>query len=489
MADTDATADAITTSRNLSGVLVLRIAQFPFLVLLAVLIPRMMGPEHYGRFALLISLITILESLAKLGVGDILGRFVPELDVTKGRHTVTYLFLRIFLIKTLVTTLLALGGIALLFTLYGPDYPAPYFWLIGGIVLIHDWAGNFFALLFGLNRMIAFSVREPLRRALSVGLILILYPVAGIFGALVAVLFVETSLLMYGFIICRHELQRPDASVELGDVHEYVRFGVFVYLSAIMLTFWERLGNPVIEHRLGVHEEIAYFDIGNQVFLVAFSITVMLLNSLIPIFSKFVTAGREEKLIEWAARVTKYMMIANLCGFAVIVLVGEPIITTVIGGDYARVFPNAVILVGAIFPMMIGQLGFVFSTVYKEPAKYLGALVSSVVVFVVLAWLLAPDYGSVGCSAAMGGAAVVLAGLAWRYYPKRIGVCAKRSGLALLLGVGVLCPAALAAAGDWLSGWVALGGFLVIYTGIVLRSKVLATAELKEILQAVTARA
>jgi O-antigen/teichoic acid export membrane protein len=70
--------EAAITTKNISLVAFLRFAQYPFLISSAILIPRMMGPEIYGDYALLLSIMIIVSSLLELGRGEIFGRFIPE---------------------------------------------------------------------------------------------------------------------------------------------------------------------------------------------------------------------------------------------------------------------------------------------------------------------------------------------------------------------------------------------------------------------------
>src|SRR4030095_10778961 len=74
-----ATTEAILTTKNLVSVALFKVAQYPFLLLYMITIPRMMGPELYGQYALLVSIIAIVPAWTDLGMTKIYGRFVPEL--------------------------------------------------------------------------------------------------------------------------------------------------------------------------------------------------------------------------------------------------------------------------------------------------------------------------------------------------------------------------------------------------------------------------
>ena len=71
-------SEAHVTARNAFTVLFLRILQYPILLLFVLIIPRMMGPQLYGQYAFMTSLLIILSMFTGLGTVEIFGRFIPE---------------------------------------------------------------------------------------------------------------------------------------------------------------------------------------------------------------------------------------------------------------------------------------------------------------------------------------------------------------------------------------------------------------------------
>jgi hypothetical protein len=51
------TVEASVTSKNLSKVALLRVAQYPLIALFAIIVPRLMGPTLYGHYALFVSIV------------------------------------------------------------------------------------------------------------------------------------------------------------------------------------------------------------------------------------------------------------------------------------------------------------------------------------------------------------------------------------------------------------------------------------------------
>jgi O-antigen/teichoic acid export membrane protein len=74
------TVEASVTSKNLSKVALLRVAQYPLIALFAIIVPRLMGPTLYGHYALFVSIVGMGTALLDLGMTEISARTVPELQ-------------------------------------------------------------------------------------------------------------------------------------------------------------------------------------------------------------------------------------------------------------------------------------------------------------------------------------------------------------------------------------------------------------------------
>jgi O-antigen/teichoic acid export membrane protein len=132
------TAEARTTTQNISLVALLRTLQYPFLVVSAMLVPRVMGPDAYGQFALLVSLLIMATSFVDLGIGDICGRFVPELHVAGDEQRIKALGSRLLGLKIALDAIAVLLLLCVLPVLYGGRYPFSYFILIAAILVVVD---------------------------------------------------------------------------------------------------------------------------------------------------------------------------------------------------------------------------------------------------------------------------------------------------------------------------------------------------------------
>jgi O-antigen/teichoic acid export membrane protein len=80
------TDGARETVRNAALMLVQRGAQTVGGLCFALLVPRLMGPESYGRYALATSVAAWLALLSGLGLVNATTRYLPQLIARGGRH-------------------------------------------------------------------------------------------------------------------------------------------------------------------------------------------------------------------------------------------------------------------------------------------------------------------------------------------------------------------------------------------------------------------
>src|SRR5690242_15940392 len=100
------TREAHATIKNISTVALLKLAQYPFLALTIVLVPRLMGTTDYGEYALLTSIITVAGALIDFGAGaEMFGRFIPEFQVTHRPDAIRKLVSNILGMRTLIGAL------------------------------------------------------------------------------------------------------------------------------------------------------------------------------------------------------------------------------------------------------------------------------------------------------------------------------------------------------------------------------------------------
>ena len=462
------------------GVLVLKLSQVASAILFASLIPRTMGAVSYGKFAFLISIVTIALSVVNLAIGSTFGRFFPEFESRGERNLANKLFINMLSFKTILTVVLCSCLLIALMFLYGGHYPTSYFILIVLIVLITDWESVFFAVLFGFNKLVLFAIREPLRRLLSVFLILILFQAFGIMGAMLASCLVSVVMLFIGILFSKDYIKFSKESISIGFFKPYLMFGITVSISWVLTNVWQTVGNILIDTLTNDSKAVAFFDITQRIFQVSSSITIMLINSLVPMFTILLTTNKSQKIVDWSKRITRYTCTLNVIGVGIFIVFGLDIIQYVIGKDYRAVYPVAVVMLLCIFPLVFVQTGSLLSIVYKEQVQYLKLLTISVLSFAIAAILLIPKYSEMGCAIASVISYCLMAALVVYKFRDKMLPCLTQVFKILLLGI-FLSPILLLH-----GGWLLKSGVTLSYTGsfllILFATKQISFQEVEEVI-------
>src|ERR1044071_9665898 len=166
------------TVRNAALVLVQRGAQLVGGVCFALVIPRLMGPDHYGLYPLATSVAAWLALLSGLGLVNATTRYLPQL---LARHEAAVLRR---LIGNLFTFRVASGLLAaVLYLTVGrlswPD-PDPVIPLVMAVtILAQGLSGYLFSIFLGFNRAGQWASGDTARRWLLVGLVLSGYQLGG----------------------------------------------------------------------------------------------------------------------------------------------------------------------------------------------------------------------------------------------------------------------------------------------------------------------
>ena len=394
------TAEASVTSKNLSKVALLRAAQYPFVALFAFIVPRLMGPETYGHYALFVSLVGMIAAFLDLGVTEISAREVPERERHSGGGAIARYFSRMLGFKAALDV--ALAGLfvigAHLFAGPGPLRS----WLVPLLlaVVITDVGGTAYALLFGLNRLALCSSRDPIRRAISLVSVIILYEKFGLSGAVFSVVVVEATLACLYLSWTRRYVSLPSLVPNWRFTAPLLRYGAMFYLSWGISNVWQRLGNSLIGSLRGDFRQIAVFDLSNQIFLTAIGFTMFLITALAPMFTRLRLDGKQGKIVDWSRRILTYNQIACMLALGGWLLVGPQLIPLLIGRQYTALYGNVALLLCGTFPMTVVQLGLALAMAYAEPVWYMVALIAAVATFVAASLALIPGYGALGCSLA-----------------------------------------------------------------------------------------
>ena len=477
------TDEARVTARNLSALFVMKVIQYPFLFLFLVFVPRLMGPEIYGKYALFISIVMIATSLTDFGgPSEIFGRFVPEFEIHRKPNEIKKLFGNILFLQNTISLLAGTALIATLYLNYKERFSIIYFIFVLFIVIVRNNYSVYYSFLYGLNDLFKSNFLVPLRRILSLIFLLVLYHYFGFLGAVASTLGVDFCLAMPALYWTRNYFSRNCIDLDMKFLKPYLSFGAVFYLSGGLFTIWQKLGNIFIERMTHSTREVAIFDIPNQLFLLVIAFILAFNFALAPILTKLSLDGKGYKVSKWSSMAAKYMGILCTITFFGFAITGERLLDIAVGSDYSGSYKNGVIQLAGIFPLIVVYLGVLFSMVYKEQFKYFASLVIAILFFVIAAIILIPRYGSTGCAIAMTISCFAQAVVMFYLFKERLVLCLP--ALFKTIGFGLIFLLLL-----WMKQGLAISimvfaGATVLYILLLFASKVLTTEEFHDILRA-----
>ena len=159
------------TVRSVSLGTLWRACRYPFVILSAIVIPRLMGDRVYGEYAVFMSVYLLLDVITDVGVTQTFGRFVPELRAQSLRKASELLHSMLFygLLITLLVVVFGEGGMRLFGNV---DYPLQLWVLLALLLIVTKIEGSLFAFIYGSNQIARYSMKELVRSAATFLLVL-----------------------------------------------------------------------------------------------------------------------------------------------------------------------------------------------------------------------------------------------------------------------------------------------------------------------------
>lgn len=356
---------------------------------------RLLGPESWGAFSYVMSLIAFLLILSDIGVSAIVTREAAKNPEAGAEYFSTAVFLRIFL--------LFIGTLILIFG-------APYLTKIAearsllsivALLLIFDSMRNFgFAVSRAMEHMQWEAINEIVTNIFIVALgfyALIKFPgsesltYAYIAGTGAGMLLMAYTLRHYVFKIFSHfnfQLIRPILSASLPFAFASFLGAIMINTDLIMLG-WMRTA-----------QEIGYYSAAQKPVLFLYTMAGLFAASLFPVLSKISTGEQGARF----RRVLEKSLIASLFTAIPAALVGLPLSAAIIRLLFGQEYLPAV----ASFQILLLTLPVIFPSVIvsnsllaaNQQKKFIGFSLIGAVGNIVLNFLLIPVLGIAGCSVA-----------------------------------------------------------------------------------------
>ncbi|MEM2006718.1 MAG: oligosaccharide flippase family protein [Sulfolobales archaeon] len=228
--DSNALYEAASTAVTLAGgsFLSILIAGLGSLVL-----ARVLGPEGYGAYSLVLAVPAFLVSFVDLGMSAAMVRYIPRYP-EKAASYVTLGIVVALSTSSIITVLGALASSTLSKTLINrPEYSDLVF-ISMPYLLSYSLLNVSRASLVGMGRRVKAALLEPIYNFLRVSLSIALAITFFTKGAVLGIVIASTASSLVGVVLIMRSLSRPKLGFSSKDLLEILRFSVPLYVTGLV---------------------------------------------------------------------------------------------------------------------------------------------------------------------------------------------------------------------------------------------------------------
>jgi O-antigen/teichoic acid export membrane protein len=320
-------SDAQRTARNAGWLVLQRGVHVVTAMLFGLLVPRLMGPEGFGRFALLTSVAMWFAMLSGLGAVSLMTRVVPQLTAggdTAGRGS---------------TGILAGLSYVAIITVLAGEIDRVAVTLIAAAVFCRTIGNICFSLFLGLNRAARWGLGDLARHVLTLAGVLVGFRVAGLRGGCAGVLAANLIVLVAGIIGARPYLRWSALDLRRAYLAPYLKVGTSFAAANLPLALAQRSGETIVRMASNDYTQIGFFGAAYSAYLngayVLWQSAIVFAPLLVALQHRDDTAS----VSEWLGRLLKWMTVAAALVALATVLVAGDVVPRVLGRAYAPATP------------------------------------------------------------------------------------------------------------------------------------------------------
>ncbi len=394
-------AEAQTTIRNVSLLLAQRGLLVAGNLIFAALVPRLMGPGNYGRYALVTSLAIWFGLLSNLGLTQVMGRYVPEF-ILQGEKEKLKKFFNHLLVVSLMSGGLLAGAFLFFALLWLKDLDALLLTAMAVTVFLRTWAHPFFSLFLGLNQAARWGMSDIFRRWVSLFFLLPGFYLGGLLGACLAFLLAEFGVVAVGIWWGRSYLSWSEMGVDIDYLIPYLRFGFVFFIGSLLAAAFQNSGEVLIRFYHKDYDQVAYFNLAYNVYLTVSVAIPQFALAFAPLMTTLLAEGKTEALRQSAEHLLKWLTVGGVWVVFGVLLLGNDLVPLVLGVAYKPVAANLLPLSMMLLMQALSGVATVLTLVLDRPRIALTAATIRLAAFWGFGIPLVASLGSLGgCVAAL----------------------------------------------------------------------------------------
>jgi PST family polysaccharide transporter len=392
------TVEARKMGRNLSLITINKVIQLAGGAMWAVIVPRWMGPEQYGRFALAMSISLLLWWVGDLGGLEVFGRHIPPLQ-EKDPASARKLFGQAFILRLLIAfsliPLMLIAGPLIAPWLKG--WPAALIAISAGLHII-SWSS--YHLLYARKEMGKWATELSWRLMTQLPLV-ILAGKWNLTAQMAAFTLNEVIYLAIALWWTRDWFSWRALKPDLGFLKPYLRMGLGFWATNVGLILLFRTGTLMVQVLTGQSAQVSFYDLALTVFFLIFTIIDQLIRSFLPTVTEFHEDGQGERVSRWLKVLTEWGAALSIIAVIAVQYTADWILPFILGGDYLEAATVLRIMLLSLPALVLVGVGTVAAAVHQSPRVKLIAILVGAVVFWGSALVITPRYGAVGTAWAL----------------------------------------------------------------------------------------
>ncbi len=451
-------------------------------LLFAALVPRLMGPELYGRYALLSSLCTLFVVCSTLGFTEIIGRHVPELCAKPDPAHLRRL------IGNLLTVRLAGGAGAAAVYL-----AVTLFWLreldpvalaaCAAVVFARALSQLLFSFFLGLNQAARWGAGELISRWLLLAFVTAGFALAGFRGACLGLLLSEVAAAAVALWWNRASLSLSWLRLERDYAAPYLQFGLIFFAGNLLSSAFQASGEALVRVVSGDYAQVSYFGLANGVYLTGSSAIHQLSLAFAALLTTLRERGEREMLRDGVKRLVTWLAAGGMAMVFAVLLLGADLVPPVLGQSYGPVAANLVPMTLTLLVLSLSSPAGVVVLTHDRPGVALVGAGIRLAVF----WSLGPlliiwRAGLGACVAVLVASSLQAIYIGWRM---RAVMSRSVRAWAATVGLGALFLPLVLLRSSWAIDAVLYAAFLVGYFGVLLFARVITLSEITATFRAI----
>jgi O-antigen/teichoic acid export membrane protein len=400
------------------------------LALLVTLVPRLLGTDDYGRFALASAVVAVAASSVGLGGPTLLSRFIPAADPAKRAGLAFALLQRLVGLRIVQMLLVAFVGVVL--TILQPARaPALLTGLVVLAITLEVGATLAFQTTLAFGRTTLWSLRVPIQNLVLLAVLPILYQLGGTAGAIASISVAAGTIMLIGAVSVVGRVAPPPLPLPPG----IVRFGLLQAMSSVFAQARQRGGVFAVAVLGTSAAEIGFTALAINIALAATFAVAQIFSVELPRLAERIATSPASTLASAQSLSRRLMVAITPVALASALLLDD--LVPILAGESFQAGVEALAPALAVVPLapLTALTNQVAALRLRSEVRLLSNVVGTVV-FAVAAVIAVPAWDAAGGSAAFLAGSAATASVGALAFRDVVGI--RRLGVALAASFAVL---------------------------------------------------